>query len=102
MQAAASIPSPESAILSRLVGADNEDLPPEAARAILDLGFGADDRARMHELAEKGRVGALSPAEDAELESYCRVGRFLDLIHSKARTSLRKAGQIHISEHSKR
>ncbi len=89
MHAAASAAS-ESAILSRLIRADREDLAPDAARAILDLGFGEEDRTRMHELAEKGRAGSLSAAEDAELESYCRVGRFLDLIHSKARKSLRK------------
>jgi hypothetical protein len=66
---------------------------PEAAPSLLELGFDEGDRARMHELAVRGQGGALSGAEELELESYCRTGRLLDLMHSKARLSLKKAGQ---------
>lgn len=82
----------EAAIFSRLLRPEKEDLSPDAARSILKLDFDDSDRARMRELAAKGRSGALSEAEEAELDSYCRVGRLLDLMHSKARRSLNKAG----------
>jgi hypothetical protein len=84
----------EAAILSRVVRPERDDLSAEAARSVLKLGFDDDDRARMHELAVRGQGGALSSAEDQELESYCRVGRLLDLMHAKARRSLKKAGQL--------
>jgi hypothetical protein len=93
MSGAATVARSEAAILSRVVRAEHDDLPPEAARSLLKLGFDDDDRARMHELAVKGQRASLSKAEDAELESYCRVARLLDLMHSKARRSLKKAGQ---------
>lgn len=44
----------------------------------------------MHELAVKNQDDALTPAEKDELESYLRVSYFLDLMHAKARTSLKK------------
>jgi len=82
----------EATIFSRILRPERDDLSPEAARSFLELDFDDDDRARMSELAAKNRAGALDAVEEAELESYCRVGRLLDLIHSKARRSLNKAG----------
>ena len=43
---------------------------------------------RMHELAEKNQADELTPAEEIELQSYLKVGLFLDLIHARARRSL--------------
>jgi hypothetical protein len=80
----------EAAILNRLIRPDNANLSPEAARSILKLDFNDQDRARMHELADKSQAGTLSSAEEAELESYCRVGRLLDVLRSKARRSLKE------------
>lgn len=88
---AAAVPS-EAAILSRLIRPERADLSPEAARSLLGLDFGEDDRARLRELAARNRAGALSAAEEAELDSYCRVGRLLDLMHAKARRSLQNTG----------
>ena len=85
-------PGGEAAILSRLIRPERDDLSPEAARSILKLEFDADDRARMHELATRGQAGTLTEAEQLELESYRRVGRMLDLMRSKARRSLKRAG----------
>jgi len=56
------------------------------------LDFDDADRARMSELAARNRSGTLDPAEEAELETYCQTGRLLDLLHSKVRISLKKAG----------
>jgi hypothetical protein len=92
MRGAAIAAGSEAAIWSRLIRLERDDLSPDAARSILKLDFDDDDRARMHELVAKGRSGVLSDAEETELESYCRVGRLLDLMHSRARRSLKKPG----------
>jgi hypothetical protein len=78
----------ESAILSRLIRPERDDLSPEAARSILKLEFDEQDRARMHALSVQAQSGALSGAELSELDSYRRVGHLLDLMRSKARRSL--------------
>lgn len=89
MSAAAPVNTGEAAILSRLIRPERADLSPEAARSILKLDFDDQDRARMHELAAKAQAGTLTGAEEAELESYRRVGRLLDMMRSKARRSLK-------------
>ena len=78
----------ELSILRRVIDPEQGTLPVAAAEAILRLDLHPADRTRMEELLEKNRAGALRPEEDEELEGYCRVGRFLDLIRSKARHSL--------------
>jgi len=80
-------------ILSRIFKPDQDYLTAEAARAVLQLTIDPEDRARMHELAVKNQDGLLTPQEQEELENYRRVGRFLDLLASKARRSLRRLGQ---------
>jgi hypothetical protein len=76
--------SSEAAILSRVIQGSKLTLPPEAARALLDLGFSEEDRKKMHELAVKNQQGRLSQNEELELDSYVRIGRFLDLLSAKA------------------
>ena len=78
----------ELSILRRVVDPEKGNLPSAAAEAILRLGLASRDRERVRLLLEKNRAGNLSPEDDEELENYCRVGRFLDLIRSKARQSL--------------
>jgi hypothetical protein len=51
---------------------------------LLDLGFSEEDRKKMHELAVKNQQGRLSQNEELELDSYVRIGRFLDLLSAKA------------------
>src|SRR5262245_31018225 len=82
-------PNREAAILARLVGSEGLDMSPEAARAILAIDFGARDKGRMRELSAKAREGTLSSDEQAEIDSYERVGHFLNVLQSKARRSLR-------------
>jgi len=38
----------------------------------------------------KNQDDALTPDERADLESYLRVSAFVDLVHAKARRSLKK------------
>lgn len=79
-------------LLSRLIHPERADFTPEAASAILKLAFEPEDLKRMHELAVKNQDGALDEGEQRELESYCRVGRLLDMMHAKARLTLKNAG----------
>ncbi|MCI0465131.1 MAG: hypothetical protein L0Z62_50055 [Gemmataceae bacterium] len=83
----------EAAILSRLVKPTRGDFSPEVAAALLQLDFDQTDRDRMHELAVKGQEGSLSKAEEEELDSYRRIGYFVDLMRSKARLSLKQHGR---------
>jgi hypothetical protein len=81
--------SGDASILTRLIGAEDAPLPPEAAKALLSIRFTDRDLARIHELAVKNQDGALTPAERADLESYLRVSSFLDLVHALAGRALR-------------
>jgi hypothetical protein len=79
----------EGAIWSRVIQPEENDLTPEAARALLRLSFRESDRKRMHELAEKARDGTLTPAEREEAANYERVGSFLSFVKAKARVCLK-------------
>jgi len=57
---------------------------------LLTIRFGQQDLDRIHELAVKNQDDALTRSERADLESYLRVSSFLDLMHAKARRSLKK------------
>ena len=76
--------------MARIVGPNDPNLPPDAAKAILALHFDESSVARLNELAEKNRTGTLGAEERNELESYLRTGNFLNLLHAKARVSLQK------------
>ncbi len=79
----------EAAIFSRVLEPEKPMLSDDAARSILALDFAPADRERMNALAAKARAGALSPAEDEELENFLRVGDLLAIMQSKARRTLR-------------
>ncbi len=81
----------EAAILSRVIAPGEPNLPSETAKIILTFDFGKEDRERMNQLAEKARDGTLIAEEQAEIDCYERVGHFLSLLRSKARTSLKRA-----------
>jgi hypothetical protein len=81
----------EAAIFSRLIASEEGDLPEEAARSMLSWVFDERDQTRMKELLHLNQEGRLSADEESQLERYRRVGRMLDLIHSKARLSLRRS-----------
>lgn len=77
-------------IWGRVVKPDQGDLSLEAARAILDLKFNAEDLRRMDELSERAQRGELTPVERAEIEEYLRVTSELAVLQSKARLSLKR------------
>ena len=63
-------------------------LLPSAARALLKLQFSERAHARMDELSRKARAGTLTPQEQAELDTFERLGCLLSILHSKARQAL--------------
>ena len=78
----------EVAILSRVIQPDSGDWPQAAAEAILRMGFNETDRRRMSALLEKATAGNLSNDESEALEHYRHIGRLLELMKSRARSSL--------------
>ena len=84
------VSSTAAAILGRLIGPEEPDLSPEAARSLLKLKFRPEDQERVDILSAKAREGTLAPAERAELEEYLRVADMLAILKSKARLSLKR------------
>jgi hypothetical protein len=80
----------DAAVLTRLIRPNNDDLPAPEAKALLNIRFDNHELARIQELVAKNQDNALTPDEKADLESYLRVSAFVDLMHAKARRSLRK------------
>lgn len=62
----------EAAIWERVIHPQGK-MTVTAARQIVQLEFTDEERARMHELAEKNQSGTLSSEEASELDNYCRV-----------------------------
>jgi len=81
----------EAAILTRVIHPERADLPEDAAEAVLKL-FSLDqgDSDRLHDLLVRNHYDASAPAEKDELEAYLRVSMMIDLMHAKARYSLKK------------
>jgi len=77
-------------ILGRVIDPQNPTFTREAAQSVLALQFPPSDVTRMNELAEKARGASLVDSESEELNSYLLIGSVLDLMHSKARISLKK------------
>jgi hypothetical protein len=86
--------SSEVAILSRVLRPKAGTLSVAAARAWLQLDFTEEDRTKMRSLVRKAQLGALTKREEQELDGYRRAGRVIDLMHSKARLSLKKRSSV--------
>ena len=82
---------PELDILARVLRPEAGDLSASAAKAFLKLQFDDDDRSRMRELLAKNQDDALTEKERREIRGFELVGHLLDLIHSKARRSLKNS-----------
>jgi uncharacterized protein YnzC (UPF0291/DUF896 family) len=85
----------DTAILSHLTWPDDDALSPAAAEGWLAVRFDKEQLNRMHELVTKNQDGKLTAKERHELENYRRVSFMLDLMHSKARRSLKKRQKVH-------
>jgi hypothetical protein len=78
-----------STLAHRAIEFDGE-LSPAAARGLLRFGFSEQDHARMAELSSKAGAGKLARTEQAELDTFERLGCVLDILHSRARQTLKK------------
>jgi hypothetical protein len=79
----------EVTILARVLGNDQDELPPEMARYLLTLGFINRDKARMHDLAQRNQDDALSAREKEQMFAYAKAGTLLSILKSKARRVLK-------------
>lgn len=84
----AHLESSEAAILSRVIQPDSGDWPQSAAVAILGMGFNETDREHVTALLEKAEAGNLTDDESEVLENYRHIGKLLELMKSRARSSL--------------
>jgi hypothetical protein len=87
---------PESvgtAVLEQLAELEVRSISPETARKLLQFRFDPVHHDRVNVLSEKAQQGALTSAEQSELDEYIRVGSLLSILQSKARQVLKKAGQ---------
>ncbi len=82
--------SQEAEILSRVIEPENPNFSADAARSMLGFSFRDSDIEEMNHLAAMARQGKLSPQEESSLNAYLLVGSLVDLMHSKARLSLKK------------
>ncbi len=82
-----------SEILVRTIKPHDGGLSTEAARAMLGFRLSQDDTSRVNDLAAKARAGTLTAEERTELGDYERITALLEIMQSKARVSLKQAGQ---------
>lgn len=82
------MPAGEVTILERLIEMQSAALTPQAARYFLSLNLPVADRQRMEELSERASYHALTPTEQAELETYVRVNDLLLHWQAKARQAI--------------
>jgi hypothetical protein len=87
-----STPTTDADILAEIIGPDEPTLPVDVARCMLELRFSDRASRRIEKLLGKNSRGEIGIQERFELEKYLRVGQFLDLLHAKARLSLKHHG----------
>jgi hypothetical protein len=83
----------EADILEKVIAPKTGKLSPEAARALLAFGFDRETTGTIRKLLRANNRGTISALERMALERYLRVGQLLDLLHAKARLSLRRNGR---------
>ena len=77
-------------IWEELAASLEESMSATIAKFLLTLRFTERQKNRMLELAEKNNRGELTSADRVQLESFLRVGNSLDLLHAKARLTLKR------------
>jgi hypothetical protein len=95
MSSQALSPNSEAAIWARLMRAQKDKLPSEAAEFLLSIDFEEGDRQRMLHLAERSETGALTAEEQAEFDGYLHIGNLLAVMQSKARLALNREPHDH-------
>ena len=83
----------EADILARAIDPAKPDLSVDAALSLCRIDFAPEDHERMRDLTKKARQGTLAEEEQDALEKYETVNNLLGILRSKARRSLKAAGQ---------
>lgn len=73
---------------------DPEDFTPRIARTVLRWDFTKEDRERLGELLAKNGAGKIDETERRELRAYVVLGETLDLLHAKAKLSLKHTAVV--------
>jgi polyphosphate kinase len=89
---AAATSSTESDMFHQLVFPFDEDLDPQAARALLRIRFDRQATKQINQLLRKNQRGTISTEERLVLEKFLHMGKFIDVVQAKARKALKKAG----------
>ena len=84
----------ENGIIRRMLAAQANDLPAEAARFFLGLSFNDSDHRRIEALSARANEGELSAPERDELATYVLLSDFLTIMHSRARASMGKPSPV--------
>jgi hypothetical protein len=79
----------EAEIFGQIIAPTAAGLSPETARAFLSFSFDRPTTNRIRQLLQRNNRGTITSDERIALEKYLRVGQFLDLLHAKARLSLK-------------
>ncbi len=82
----------DAEILEHVISPVTGGLPADAARAILELRFDEYATKQIRLLLQKTNRGTISADERITLERFLRIGKFIDLLHARARLSLKEAG----------
>ncbi len=82
----------ELEIWNEILGGDDEEMKPSAAKEILAWHFADETQELVDNLATRNNEGTITEAEYATLKNYVHVGRVLSLLHAKARLALKRAG----------
>jgi hypothetical protein len=72
------------AILARILGSENGQLPEDFARYIPDLKVSERDKARMHDLAVRNQDDGLTPAEKEEMLAFGKATTGLSILKARA------------------
>jgi len=83
----------EAEILEDVLNSTRAELTPDAARCFLQMRFSNGATRQIRRLLQKNNRGKITAAERVTLESYLRVGQFLDLLQSKAKLSIARDGR---------
>ena len=78
----------EAEILDGMIRPDQAGLPPEAARALLQLKFDTETKKKIEKLLRGNAAGRISADDRVLLDRYLRVGQLIDLVQAKAHLAL--------------
>jgi hypothetical protein len=93
LMASSAVETFDTAILTRAISLAHKSLSRDLAEEILEWDFPPEDKQRMAELSAKARAGELSADEEAQIDSYVRVGHIINLMQAKARLAIKQAAR---------